>query len=76
MSTYRPDTTTDVLLHQRDNDRGETIMYPFTRYDNVFSAPKVVQQLDENFGAPFHFYETGTEQVPLAELRRMVGNIV
>ena len=76
MSSWTPDSTADVLLHQKDTDRTETVIYPFTRYKNVFASPTVVEDPDTNYGAPFHLLRTGTEKVTVNWIKKYCGNIV
>ena len=40
-----PASVSDVLLHNRDTDRTETVILPITRYNNVMNAPKVISDI-------------------------------
>jgi hypothetical protein len=66
----------DVLLHQKDTSETERIIFPFTRYRNILGGPSVVSDVDEIYGAPFHFLETEEEEIPISEIRELVGFIV
>ena len=73
---YVPAAATDSLLHVKDTDRTERIAFPFTRYANILSAPNVVTDSDEIFGAPFHLLELETEELGIQEVRELAGFIV
>ena len=46
-------TASDIILHSKDGNDRERIIFPVTRYDNVFSAPRVVNDISKTCGAPF-----------------------
>ena len=71
-----PQAASDVLQHVKDSDRTERIAFPITRYNAVLSAPKVVSDSDETFGAPFHLLATDSEQLTRTEIRRLCGFIL
>ena len=71
-----PQSGSDVLQHLKNTDRTERIMFPITRYGSLLSAPKVVKDSDEKFGAPFHFLKTDEEELTRTEIRRLCGFIV
>lgn len=71
-----PASTSDVLLHLKDSDRTERVILPFTRYANIMSAPNVVTDGDEIYGAPFHLLHTKTEVVSADYIRRLCGRIL
>jgi len=68
----------DILLHQKDTSETERIVFPYTRYRNVLSAPSVVSDSDEIYGAPFHLLEIESEEeeMSVSEIRKLVGFIV
>ena len=68
----------DVLMHDKDSADTERIVFPYTRYRNVLSAPSVVSDADEIYGAPFHLLEIEDEEeeMPVSEIRKLVGFIV
>lgn len=76
MGNSIPASVTDVLLHQKDTDRTERVMMPITRYDNVLSAPTVVQNGEDTMGAPFLLLETDEEVLSVAQIRTLCGGVV
>ena len=68
----------DVLMHQKDTSETERIVFPYTRYANILSAPSVVTDSDEIFGAPFHLLEIENEEeeMTVSEIRKLLGLIV
>lgn len=68
----------DVLLHQKDTSETERVVFPFTRYKNILSAPSVVTDADESYGAPFHLLEMEEEEeeMTISEIRELFGFIV
>lgn len=66
----------DVLLHHKNTDRGETVILPITRYQNIMSGPNVVTDSDEVPGAPFHLLKTDTEDMTIEEVRKLCGGII
>ena len=76
MARQVPMAASDVLLHQKDTDRTERIALPFTRYANVFNAPRVVNDVDDIAGAPFFLLETDKETLSDTEIRRICGDIL
>ena len=66
----------DVLMHQKDTSETERVVFPITRYRNLLSAPSVVTDSDEIYGAPFHLLETEEEEMSVSEIRKLVGFII
>lgn len=71
-----PASVTDVLLHAKESDRTERVILPITRYDNVMSAPQIVTDVDEVYGAPYLLLETQEETLTAQEIRNLCGRIV
>lgn len=71
-----PASVSDTLLHIKETDRTERVILPITRYENVLSAPTVVTDVDEVYGAPFLILETGEEKVSAETIRTLCGRIV
>ncbi len=71
-----PASASDTILHAKDEDNKERIIFPFTRYDDVLSAPHVVKDVDTIYGSPFHLLEIETENVPRKVLRNLCGDII
>lgn len=71
-----PASVSDVLLHNKVNDRTEQVVLPITRYNNVLNAPKVTKDSSNVNGAPFTLLTTGTEVLNTSELRKLVPGII
>ena len=68
----------DILMHNKDTSETERIVFPITRYRNILSAPSVVTDSDEIYGAPFHLLkmEDEEEEMTVSEIRKLVGFII
>lgn len=74
LSSYR---LTDHLMHVKNEDGKEMIVFPFTRYENVFGSPKIVTDLSTFKGAPFFFYQTDEVEVDDSVINTIMGtNII
>lgn len=73
-----PLSGSDILMHQKDTNETERIVFPITRYRNLLSAPSVVTDSDEIYGAPFHLLEMEDEEeeMTVSEIRKLVGLII
>lgn len=71
-----PSTVSDILQHVKDSDNTERIILPFTRYQNVFCAPNVVDDIDEHPGAPFHLLKLATKTYTRKELKSIFGSAI
>ena len=71
-----PPIGSDVLLHDKDTDRSERVIFPFTRYRNIINAPNVVTDDIEIDGAPFHLLKTGTVKMKESDIRDLCGDII
>lgn len=68
-----PVSVTDTLLHVKDSDRTERIILPYTKYDNILSAPTVVEDTDSRPGAPFLLLQTSTVTLTDDELNELLN---
>lgn len=73
---YMPESVSDVLLHNRDSDRTETVILPITRYNNVMNAPQVVDDITTTNGAPFTLLATETVVLDTDELRELIPDLI
>lgn len=51
----------DVLLHSKDSDKTERIIFPVTRHQNIIGAPNVLsldQKIHESYGSVFLLLQT------------------
>ena len=71
-----PVIVSDVLMHDKDTDRTERVVLPFTRYRNVMNAPNVITTDIEIDGAPFHLLRTGKVSLTEEEIIDMCGDII
>lgn len=71
-----PKRLVDTLLHLRDTDRTEAIVFPITRYQNLLNAPQVVTDISESPGAPFLLMRTGKVDVLDDKIRSLCGDII
>ena len=65
----------DVLLHAKDSDRSERVIFPITRYDNILSSPKMVSDVETSYGAPFLLLQTDEVEIDEDELYNLCGAI-
>ena len=71
-----PGAASDALLHLKDSDRTERIVFPFTRYDNVLGSPTVIDDVTELTDAPFHLLKLDEEELTISEIRELCGFIL
>ena len=53
MAKQRFSDASDVILHAKDSDTSERIIFPVTRYDNIISSPKMISDISASHKAPF-----------------------
>ena len=63
----------DVLLHAKDSDRSERVIFPITRYDTLLSSPKVVTDAGASYDAPFLLLQSDEVEIDEAELYKICG---
>ena len=66
----------NVLIHGRLSASKEKVSFPITTYDNILFAPKVLTDIGENIGAPFHFIETDTVECTDDYIIGLCGHIL
>ena len=71
-----PASVSDVLLHNRDSDRTENVLLPFTRYKNVMNAPKLITDISGVNGAPFTLLATDREVLNTEQLRKLIPELL
>ena len=71
-----PSVVFDVLMHTHDAQHNEIVVLPFTRYKNIFNAPKVVTGANEVLSAPFALYAEDDEELTLTEIRELCGGLL
>ena len=53
----------DVILHSKDSDKTERIIFPVTRQQNIIGAPTIIsldKKINEGHGASFLLLQTDT----------------
>lgn len=70
-----PSVASDVLLHAKESDRSERVIFPITRYDNILSSPKMVSDVETSYGAPFLLLQTDEVEIDEDELYNLCGAI-
>jgi hypothetical protein len=65
-----PDAS-DILFHTKDNDSNERLIFPITRYMNVMSSPKVINDINSTNGAPFLLLKDKSVEIDEDELREL-----
>ena len=53
----------DSLMHHKDKNGVEEVVFPITRYQALLNAPKVVTDESELNGAPFSFLIEGEIEI-------------
>lgn len=64
----------DVLLHSKDSDKTERIIFPITRYSNIVSAPRVLtydMKIDKAADSPFLLLQTDSVTIDEDMLNEM-----
>lgn len=63
----------DSILHVKDSDRTERILFPVTRYENILGAPRVIDDIETTtaFGAPFLFLKVDEVELTDEEINEM-----
>lgn len=80
MQKYVPDQVSDVLLHLKEVDTAgvttEQVVLPFTRYDNVFNRPRVVNTVSALAnGAPFNLLVLAEEEMTDAQIQALYNSV-
>lgn len=66
----------DVLLHSKDSDKTERIIFPITRYQNIIGAPSFLNSetsILESYGAAFMLLQTDTVSIDEDILNEITG---
>lgn len=75
-----PSSVTDFLMHIKEDetssDGSERVILPFTRYANIFNAPKVVSDVFDAPGSPFVLYSQNEVELEDDEIRELCGDII
>ena len=64
---------TDNLLHQRNEDGEESIVFPITRYANIMGRPQIVDDVSKIRGSDFVFLVSGEEEITAEEANAFYG---
>jgi hypothetical protein len=69
MAEYK---TYNHLQHNKTGSGEDVITFPYTRYENVLGAPKLVTDIESFPGAPFFLYQTDSVDVDETLLKNML----
>lgn len=62
-----------TVLHQKDTDTTERIIFPVTAYECIVSAPKITNKRDDHPRAPFIFLTTGSETMTEEQITELLN---
>ena len=66
----------DTLLHSKDSDKTERIIFPITRYENIIAAPRFLdldKKINQTFSSPFILLQTDTVSMDEDEINEMTN---
>jgi len=66
----------DTLLHAKDPDGTERIIFPITRYNDVMHAPKVTSDLNSSHDAPFLLLKENSVEIDEEELHELCNSLI
>lgn len=73
---YMVNNASDVLLHSKDSDKTERIIFPITRQQNIIGMPTIISSdktiVDSN-GAAFLLLQTDTVSIDEDELNAITN---
>ena len=65
-----------TLLHGKESDLTERIIFPVTQYNAILSAPRLVQSSADSPGAPFMLMEYDTVKMDDEEIYKLCGGLI
>ena len=63
----------DVVLHAKDSDTTERIIFPITRYSNIMHAPKMINSVTGPVAAPFLLLKETMVEIEEEELHKLTN---
>ena len=63
----------DVILHAKESDKSERIVFPVTRYENIMSSPKMIADISTANDAPFLLLQESSVEIDEVELHNLCG---
>ena len=66
----------DVLMHAKTSDKNEKVIFPFTKYNNVLSAPNIVEDVSASYGAPFLLLVTDKVTMDEEEMYKLCSALI
>lgn len=63
----------ECLLHGKESDLTERLIFPITKYSAILSAPKVVQSTGDAPGAPFLLFQKDYVGMTDEEIYKLCG---
>lgn len=64
-------TGSDVILRHKDEHNVESIIFPITRYQNIMSSPKVINDISNARKAPFVLLNTDSVALATSEINEL-----
>lgn len=71
-----PEISADVILHEKDTDMTERLIFPVTRYHNILNAPGIVRSRNDLVDAPFTFMTLESEELTYEQIFEFCGAII
>lgn len=62
----------DVLLHLKESETSENILFPITTYENVIGSPGIAKDVSQLGGGPYYFYGSTTTEID----QELLGKII
>lgn len=61
----------DVILRHKNEHNVESIIFPVTRYQNIMSSPKVIDDISNARKAPFVLLNTDSVALTITEINEL-----
>lgn len=71
-----PSVSADAILHSKDTDLTERLVFPVTRYSNILNAPNLISDRRDLYDAPFTLLITEKESLTHEQIREFCGSII
>lgn len=71
-----PYSVANVILHDKQSNNVETVVFPYTSFENVLGRPRVINDINDALGSPFTFFATEEVEMEDIEINQMCGKII
>ena len=71
-----PPVSADTILHGKDTDLTERLIFPVTRYSNIINAPQIFDDIRYIYNAPFGYLQSGSEELTYEQIQDFCGPII